>query len=62
MMHIRIVWMRMGERFVPMHVRMRLPSVPRKIVRVLMMCVVNVTMAVFHRFVDVHVFVMFREV
>ena len=52
----------MGERFVPMHVRMRLPSVPRKIVRVLMMCVVNVTMAVFHRFVGVHVFVMFREV
>jgi len=54
MVSVRIVRVRVHHPLVPVRVRMRLRAVPRLIVRVLVMRIVNMAMAVFHRLVNVH--------
>ena len=56
-MDVREVWMRMHKRLVPVRMAVRLFTVPRKIVRVLVMLVVTVAVLVFERFVFVRMFV-----
>ena len=61
-MDVRKVRMSVDERVVPMHVRMRFGSVPRKMVAMPMVFVVPMRVFVGHRLVRVHMLVAFVEV
>ncbi len=61
-MNIRIVGMRVRQRFMTVRVRMRLRAIPGKGMRVLVVLVVHVTVAMFHGFVGMFVRMPFAQV
>jgi hypothetical protein len=62
MMKIRIVRVRMGQRFVLVRVRMGLPAIPGEVMRMLVMGIVRMQVLVFEPFMRVLVFVPFTDV
>ena len=62
MVQVRIVRMTVAQRLVCVRMGMRLGSIPREIVIVLMMLVMTMTMVVCHRFVHVFVLMTFADV
>ena len=61
MMEIRIMWMRMNQRLVPMPMAVWFARRVRRAVGVLMMLVVIMEVFVFHRVVPMHVFMTFSQ-
>jgi hypothetical protein len=58
---IRKVRMRMHQPLVPVRMHVRLAAVPRKVVRMLVVCLVHVLVRVLERLVRMRVFMMLRE-
>lgn len=60
-MDVRKMRMRMGQRFMPMRMSMRLFAIPRKIVLVSMMRIMAMFMGMFHRLMDMLMFMLFGQ-